>query len=539
MNDLLPPVLDPALSPYLTIDQACTFLNLKKGKLRQFLKAGLPHIGKGKLTRIMKEPSRIWLESRLKDKSDGLGLMGKKIGVTDPIMPSKPANPYTMKYNPKAGCFVAKVRKPSGGWATKWLPKTFAPHQEYQAQQHLIGWLASFYANEKTAPNVIPIKKVKSIRALADQWLALKQSDERISHNYFRALKRSLNCWLLDHKTLKHTSIEALDLETDFTVPVCKAWIASLKGSGSSKLAYILALRTFFNDAIIQSWIDPEMTNPLDKPALKDEVNKIRASVDKQRKDPNFIVSLDDAHAILLLTGGALPDVRRLRYLLAMATGLRDNELAALTWGDIKTAKNAIPYVEVNRQLLKIGSAPADDAKDPKSAKTIPPKRGSYRIVPLHPLAVAALDAWRSSYVGYTGHKPESHMPILGRDRAPHGAKKPLPGGSFTNVDNTVTLDRDCRDTGCPREIKGKHLVFHMLRHTFATMLAEQGADDSRVGRLLGHSKGSVARAHYISTSLTPDYEAVCKLPLDAVKFQAAIIKAPAPIKPALRLVNA
>ncbi len=116
------------------------------------------------------------------------------------------------------------------------------------------------------------------------------------------------------------------------------------------------------------------------------------------------------------------------------------------------------------------------------------------RIVPLGQAALKAVQE-------YTGHKPPKM-----RD---NGQKKPLylnrSGGRLTDRSVRRMILKYCRVTGLKKEVSP-----HMLRHSFATHMLDNGADLRSVQELLGHENLSTTQiyTHVTTKRLKEAYEA-------------------------------
>jgi integrase len=159
-----------------------------------------------------------------------------------------------------------------------------------------------------------------------------------------------------------------------------------------------------------------------------------------------------NAAGVRALVLAADEQLARTLLLAAALTGARRGELLGLQWNDIDWTRNRVWI----RRSIGIGGA-----KKPKS-------RRSVRAIALPPTLATALDElWK------TADFKAGEDPIFASDRG-----TPLDG---RNMIRTV-FEPALRRSGLPR------MRFHDLRHTFASLLIEQGAHVKYISEQLGHA---------------------------------------------------
>ncbi len=443
----------------------------------------------------------------------------------------KNTRPYSMTFNATSGHWIARVKTPDGPtpWKTKYLPKTFGPNDYVGAELHLMEWYAAFRKQEANCtPKIKVLSSGKTLANMADMWLAYREADNTGTKiNTYNGFKRSMRNWVLDNPKFPHESIERLDLEAGFSVDVTRRWIHSLGGSYSSRIQHVNTLKSFFNDCIGNEWLDGEMVSPFDKKPIK---KLLKAMGDSMRRNRVITVfTTDSIRTVLTKPHRKVKDIRRIRYLTDVGTGLRKEELQGTVWADF-ILDSPIPHVKVERQLYKIGHAPfvrwedlVENGSTKKQAMATShalvsdPKKHSNRIIPLHPLVVVALKWWkRRGWALEVGRQPEPHDPVFPRNKV--SLKDGKKAGEFTCInDASATLRLDLKRLNLPLESKGKPLTFQSFRHTFATMLEEAGVSQERRDHLLGHKPRSVAASHYVAKNLASYAEEIAKLPLGEV----------------------
>lgn len=455
---------------------------------------------------------------------------------------------YSIKFNETRKVWIAKFRKLDGTWGTKFLPKTFLRAAALDAERWLISWLAEY--QKSGVAEVLPTTvKGNTIAFLAPKWLKHRYEDQDTAPNTYNGFKSAINNWVLDNPKFTHHSIQNLDIETELTVGELRTWILSLKGMNSTKIDKINCIKSFFNDCIGMEWLNPDMANPIDKPAIK----KLYKSLQKTRTEDAVIAHLSQEHVATLLTGHHqfLSDYRRLRYLIAITAGLRDHEVQGLTWSDINWTDRTI---NVNKQLAKIGHAPLLHYKDlqdgmtkdaimqlPNAIAAKPKSFKSKRIVPLHPLTAAATKWWfEKGWKLYTGQAPSKDSPVFPRGKGKNAGRLDIGNpGDFCFSESASLVRSDLLRLDLPATYEGENIDFHALRHTFSHLLESIGADDAQVGVLLGHSGKSVARNNYLAKNMNLFRSLVEKLPIpNTLKLQGHAIELPSNVVP-MRAVKA
>ncbi len=173
--------------------------------------------------------------------------------------------------------------------------------------------------------------------------------------------------------------------------------------------------------------------------------------------------ALSDAEMTRLLDAAG---PRRLAYLLAVTTGLRRAELGALDWSDVR--------LDAVRPFLRVRGA---TTKSGKSAN--------------QPLCVDAVDALRAA-VGAVQAGPV------------------LPSG----VPSMKLWRRDLKGAGIGRvDADGRRVVFHSLRHTFATNLNRAGVAPRVAMELMRHSEIALTMRTYTDRQFLPIFDAMEQLP--------------------------
>ena len=214
---------------------------------------------------------------------------------------------------------------------------------------------------------------------------------------------------------------------------------------------YLEAARCFFN------WL-VKLGRAGSNPLLS--VEKVKTKGGKADEVRAFS---DDEMLRLLAVAGARKPV----YLMAVHTGLRRSELAALQWDDLHLDA-VTPFVKVRASTTKNGK-PAD--------------------MRLRPELAAALGEFKTS--GTPGNELV-----------------------FTGIPRIERFYRDLKKAGIPlQDAHGRKAVFHSLRHTFGTNLARGGVASRVAMALMRHSDRRLTDKIYTDENLLGTWSAFDSLP--------------------------
>jgi integrase len=170
--------------------------------------------------------------------------------------------------------------------------------------------------------------------------------------------------------------------------------------------------------------------------------------------------------------------LERLKYktlvMMAVDTGMRQGELLGCKWEDIDWG---MAQVQVKRSYNH-------------GRFYIPKTKASRRRIDLSPQMLNQLAEWKR-------HCPETEFNLV----FPNGSGNPI---NSSNLYNRVYLPA-IEKAGIPR------LTFHSLRHTFASVLIDQGENIKYIQAQLGHSKASTTLDIYGHLMKTENPEAARK----------------------------
>lgn len=154
-------------------------------------------------------------------------------------------------------------------------------------------------------------------------------------------------------------------------------------------------------------------------------------------------------------------------YCLELSTGLRVGEITALTWDDLDVVNRS---VHINKQLQEIGG---------KLVVVAPKTENSVRSIKLSKFCVDMLMEYK--------HECQNSNDIM----------FPSDNGNYMTRRQVIyALHRIQKAAGL------EQITFHDLRHTFATLALEQGADIKTVSQMLGHTSAAFTMNVYMNTTL-------------------------------------
>jgi len=227
------------------------------------------------------------------------------------------------------------------------------------------------------------------------------------------------------------------------------------KSANSSKAPktlneYLNAFKTFLNWTVKIKAISSNPLSEVETAKTKGKETRLRRALTQDE---------------LMRLVNTAPEERALVYLAASYTGIRRSELAEITWSDVHLDCE-FPHIKINASISK-------NSKDDT--------------VPLHHDLVARLKAKKLTSTGSHVFEVPSRM---------HLYKKDLKAADIPYKDE-----------------KGRQADFHALRHTFATMLHANGANQAVAMKAMRHSDPKLTAVTYNDSDLLPVANAVSQLP--------------------------
>jgi integrase len=202
-----------------------------------------------------------------------------------------------------------------------------------------------------------------------------------------------------------------------------------------------------------------------------------------RREQPHAMTK--DAASKLLGTLAAMPQGRTVAAArIALTSGLRVGEVCGLTWADVDTASGVL---HVNK-AVGVGGGGAY-VKAPKNPYSV-------RDVPLTPQLRAVLDARRAEVMAEAERLDVLPTPEQLASCYVIGG---LDGQHVTP--NVISREwGQLRDVLGVTDANGHPLKFHDLRHTWATIAVQSGADIKSVSAIMGHADASMTLNTYASS---------------------------------------
>jgi integrase len=324
------------------------------------------------------------------------------------------------------------------------------------------------YVSERKA---LPFKEV------AAEWLEYKKP--RIRETTWEVTEGMVRNHFHDLNELKITRITTADIEK---------YITAKQEAGVHILTLrkiLVTLGQIMAYAVRHRYLEynpyREAEKPRDQRTREKEINilipsQIRAFLEAEE---------DQKHKILFLT--------------AIMTGARQGELLGLKWEDLDLEKNQI---FIRRTFTK--------------GRFFPTKtKGSKRKIDLPPSVIFELKKWKLAcpktelgliFPNEAG-EPTNYSNLVQRHFFPA-----LEKAGIIEIETIKQKLEGTRKTKTTKKINGRRFRFHDLRHTYASLLIEQGENIKYIQSMLGHSSPVVTLTVYAHLMKPTNQEAVQRL---------------------------
>ena len=276
----------------------------------------------------------------------------------------------------------------------------------------------------------------------------------------------------------------------------------------STMCAYRLALRTHLlprfgqmtqiEEADVQGFILDKVKEGLAKKTVRDIIAILRAIVKYgarqklfEREDwvLDYPTAVEDtklpilslAHQRKLMTYlTQQPDIRNIGILLGLCTGMRIGEICALMWKDVDLLHRML------RVRQTVGRIYNCDLRATERVFSTPKTKHSFREIPISKLLFDALSCVK---------KQSTSTFVV--------------GSSIDATDPRTYRDYFAR---LLKKLQIPPIVFHGLRHTFATRCIESLCDYKTVSSILGHSNVSTTLNLYVHTNIQQKKRCINKM---------------------------
>ncbi len=387
----------------------------------------------------------------------------------------------TDKPLPQARPSFVYQRKDSTGWivrykddAGKWRDHRCPPEvrTKRQAEIYARAWIGEMdrLGHRPEAPIEPPKDRGPTVDAVADKWLPLRDRDKELAPSTLEADKGNLK----KHIRPKLGKVHVRELSPR----LIRAFIRELKEKKAASTVRNIAitLSVMLKDCEAEEWAGEDFRNPMKHEGV---VRELPSKLPRPER-VGVIVHLTPDQAERLIVCPKVPEVRRVRYLLAFTSGSRAGEMSALTWQDL---------------VLDEGEETARITKSIRNTKVGRTKtRSSIRTIPIQSQAAKSLRAWKAKgWVEYVGRHPQPTDPVFPGERGETiGASR----------HSARQMRADLVAAECPTTYAGLDIDFHACRRSFSTWLDANGVSETIVKRIMGHAPQGVTQRHYTAGNL-------------------------------------
>lgn len=184
---------------------------------------------------------------------------------------------------------------------------------------------------------------------------------------------------------------------------------------------------------------------------------------------------------------------------ILLTTGLRIGELLALQWSDINFDDKTLAIsksVSINYSIL------SETISANGMILTTPKTVSSVRILPVSDLVIFLLKSW----LLYRDERPGWKKLIIENNNEnlvfPNYAGKII-NSNYLYKDFMVFLKKN--------NLEDSKIMFHKLRHCYATHMLDAGVDIDVISKMLGHKSITTTANTYVKVSMIPKRAAVLK----------------------------
>lgn len=318
-----------------------------------------------------------------------------------------------------SGRWQARYYVTEGGKSTSRSAGTFASKRD--AQDAIDTELAKIRAGKWVDPHLGKI----TVKDWCEAWYAARKPNKRTRSFLDARILPKWGDWRLDEVKNLHV----------------KAWVLELVAADLSPVT-VRALYTCFANILTDAVHEDRMMKSPCWGSVRDGLPTVK------RTKLHYLDAQQGRRLVALA-----PDRYKAMFHLALWTGMRWGELAALRWENVDLAAGVIMVSEaVKREDHTIG----------------PPKNGLAREVVIHPDTAEVLRAHRRDFGAHelVFTSPRGHLLV------------------YTNFRRNVM-------TPLATKLGLDWLTFHSLRHTYCSTMLESGVDALVVAKEAGHARAS------------------------------------------------
>jgi len=302
----------------------------------------------------------------------------------------------------------------------------------------------------------MPVKKIPLFSKVAEDWLDYKKP--KIRANTWEEYERQVRCHFEELNDIKINRIAIATIEKFITKRQKE------KMNISTLRRVLVVLNQVMNYAVRHRYIDHNPVREAERPR--------KPGNEGESQDKIKILSPSQINAFL----GAVADRKyQTLFRLAIFSGARQGEILGLKWSDILWESNQI-HIQRTFNHNRFFS--------PKS-------QTSNRKIDIGPAMVKELKKWKLAC-------PKNELDLV------------FPSNANTPIDQHHMIPRYFKPA--LRKAKLPKMRFHDLRHTYASLLIEQGENLKYIQTQLGHSNPTVTLNIYAHLMKPTNQEAACRL---------------------------
>ncbi|MCU6720692.1 site-specific integrase [Porcipelethomonas ammoniilytica] len=279
----------------------------------------------------------------------------------------------------------------------------------------------------------------------------------------------------------------------DLTVKNMRDFFSSIRFKENGELMstkYLKSVKTImqavFNTAMQDGYID------------KDPLYKFKIPTGSMPNSTERLISKTDLEKLFI----AIQEKERFKIIIPilLLTGMRIGELLALRWSSIDYENQIIRVKEaVKTKYIEKNGKVIHDGQMLGKPKTI----SSIREIPVNEQVLQLFDMWKE----YLNKNPS----VLKKQK-----ENNLEDIIFVNMHGKLmcynTLYKELKLFLKKHNLQHCGILFHKLRHCYATNLFDAGVDIDVISKLLGHSNIITTANFYVKVNLEPKVKAIQKL---------------------------